>query len=196
MINEKLCCSCIITDTVDDFVNYCCKVDNTFEKLRKMQSKYKQSKKNSSLSVNEKCIGLATIFEIRCSSCTSTSVVKATESPFKEKDVKGNPRYHTASHWFNLNLKLAKRTFTSGIRASNIAQLLSFMDISNAMSLHQRLFKNMESTIEKHLRKVAVKSMDDGIDEEVWLTMIDKKEYKQYKNKKMTVELTVSFDMG
>ena len=112
-----------------------------------MKSKYKQSKKKSSLTVNEQCIGLATSFEIRCSSCESTGVAKATESPFKGKDIRGNPSYHTASHWFDLNLKLAMGTFASGIGASNMAQLLSFMDIPNAKSLHQRFFKNMETTI-------------------------------------------------
>ena len=34
-------CSYIITDTVDDFVEYCCKVNNAFEMLREMKSKYK-----------------------------------------------------------------------------------------------------------------------------------------------------------
>ena len=41
LINEKLYCSCIITDAVDDFVEYCCKVDNAFEMLREMKRKYK-----------------------------------------------------------------------------------------------------------------------------------------------------------
>ena len=58
LMNEKLCCSCIVTDTVDDFVEYCCNVDNDFKKLRETKSKYKQSKKKCSLSVNEKCIVL------------------------------------------------------------------------------------------------------------------------------------------
>ena len=66
--------------------------------LREMKSKYKQSKKKSSLTVNEQCIGLATTFEIRCSSCESIGVAKAIESPFKGKDIRGNPSYHTASH--------------------------------------------------------------------------------------------------
>ena len=64
-------------------------------------------------------------------------------------------------------------TFASGIGASNMAQLLSFMGIPDAKSLHQIFFKNMETTIGKHLRKVAVKSMDEGIDEEVRLTVND-----------------------
>ena len=191
MINEKLYCSCIFTDTVGDFVEYCCKVDNAFEMLREMKSKYKQSKEKSSLIVNEQYIGLTTTFEIRYSSCVSTGVAKATESPFKGKDIRCNPSYHTASHWFDLNLKLAMGTFASGIRASNMAQLLSFMDIPNAKYLHQRFFKNMETTIEMHLGKVAVKSMNDEIDEEVRLTVND-----ENKNKKLTVVLTISFDMG
>ena len=87
-------------------------------------------------------------------------------------------------------------TFTSGIGTINNPELLSFMDIPNVKSRRQRFFKNIKNTIGKHLRKVAVKSMDDGIDEEVRLTVNDENEYKQYKNKKMTVSLTVSFDMG
>jgi len=77
-----------------------------------------------------------------------------------------------------------------------MAQLLSFMDITNAKSLHQRFFKNMETTIGKHLRKVAVKSMDEEIDEEVRLTVNDEKKYNEYNNKKLSVALTVSFGMG
>ena len=61
------------------------------------------------------------------------------------------------------------------------------MDIPNANSPHQTFFKNMETTIGKHLRKVVVKSMDDGIDEEVRLTVNNENKYKQYKNKKLTV---------
>ena len=87
-------------------------------------------------------------------------------------------------------------TFASGIGASNMAQLLSFMDIPNAKSIHQRFFKNIETTIVKHLRKIAVKSMDEGIDEEVRLTVNDEKKYNEYKNKTLNVALTVSFDMG
>ena len=98
LINKNLYCSCIITDTVDDFVEYYCKVDNAFEILREMKSKYKQSKKKSSPTVNEQCIGLATLFEIRCSSCESTAVAKATEWPFKGKYIRDNPSHHTASH--------------------------------------------------------------------------------------------------
>ena len=45
LINEKLYCSCIITDIVNDLVEYYCKVDNAFEILREIKSKYKQSKK-------------------------------------------------------------------------------------------------------------------------------------------------------
>ena len=87
-------------------------------------------------------------------------------------------------------------TFASGIGASNMDQLLSFMDIPNAKSLHQRFFKNMDTTIGKHLRKVAVKSMDEEIDEEVRLTVNEENKYNEYKNKKLTVALNVSFDMG
>ena len=54
----------------------------------------------------------------------------------------------------------------------------------------------METTIGKHLRKIAVKSMDEGIDEEIRLTMHDEKKYNDYKNKKLNAALTVSFDMG
>lgn len=86
--------------------------------------------------------------------------------------------------------------FSTKIGASNMTQLLSFMDIPSAKSLHQRLFKIMETTIGKHLSKFAVKSMEDGIDEEVKLTLNDESKYTQYINKKLTVALTVSFVMG
>ena len=34
MINEKLCCLCHVTDTVDNFVEYCCEIDNMFERRK------------------------------------------------------------------------------------------------------------------------------------------------------------------
>ena len=79
-----------------------------------------------------------------------------------------------------MNLKLAMGTFASGIGANNMAQLLSFMDIPNTKSLHQRFLRKMETTIGKHLRKVAVRSMGDGIYEEVRLIVNDENKYKQY----------------
>ena len=86
--------------------------------------------------------------------------------------------------------------FESGIGVSNMTQLLSFIDIPNVKTRHQRFFKNMETAIGKYLRKLAVKSMEDGIDEEVRLTLNDVSKYTQYKNQNLTVALTVSFDMS
>ena len=54
-------------------------------------------------------------------------------------------------------------------------QLIYFLDIPNAKSLHKRTFNNMEATIWKHLRKVAIKTMKEGTDEEVSLTLNDEK---------------------
>ena len=105
--------------------------------LREMKNKCKHSKKKRSLTVNEQCNGLTTTFEIRCSSYESTGVAKDTDSSFKGKNIRGNTSYHTASYCFDLNIKLVMGTFASGIGASNMDQLLSFMDIPNAKSLHQ-----------------------------------------------------------
>ena len=183
-------------DTVDDFVDYCCNMDIGFQNLREIKIKYKQSKKNNSLTVKEKYVDLATTLDLCCSRCLTKGVVQDTESPFKGKNIRGNPSYRTVSHWYTLNLKLAMGTFASGIGATNMTQLLSFMDIPNEKSLHQRFFKNMETTIGKHLKKIAMTSMEDGIDEEIRLTLNDESKYTQYKNKNLTVALTVSFDMG
>ena len=148
MINEKLCYLCHVTDTIDDFVEYYCEIDNIFKKLKKIKQQYKQSKKKRSLSVNEKCIGVAITLEIHYSSCASTGVTNATESHFKGKDMKGKSSYCTASNLFDLNLKLAMGMFASSIGMSNMAQFLSILDIPNAKSLHKRCFQSMEATME------------------------------------------------
>ena len=54
--------------------------------------------------------------------------------------MKGKLSYHIPSYWFNLNLKLVMGTFVPGIEMSNMAQLLSFLDISNARSLIVSLY--------------------------------------------------------
>ena len=69
----------------------------------------------------------------------------------------------------------------SGIGPSNMAQLLSFLDINNCQGLNGRFFKNIEVTIGSTLRKITDDSMQKAIDEEVKLTLNDENKYKEYK---------------
>ena len=67
----------------------------------------------------------------------------------KEKDIRGNPNYHTVSHWFDLNLKLAMGKFASVIGESNIAQLLSFYAYTQRkVSLSMILQKHKKTLLE------------------------------------------------
>ena len=63
----------------------------------------------------------------------------------------------------------------SGICPSNMTQLHSVLDILNYKSLNGRFFKNIELTIGRSLRKVAIDLMEKPIEKEVRLTLNDKK---------------------
>ena len=79
------------------------------------------------------------------------------------------------------NLKLVLGTMASGIGPSNMSQLLSFLDISKFKSHHGRFFRNIELTIGFFLRKIAIYSMQEDIDEEVRLSLNDENKFKQYR---------------
>ena len=59
--------------------------------------------------------------------------------------MKGKSSYRTASNWFDLTLKLAMGTFASGVGVNSMFELLSFLDIPNAKSLHHIFFSEYRS---------------------------------------------------
>ena len=95
-----------------------------------------------------------------------------------------------------MNLKLVFETMATGIDPRNMSQLLSFLDIPQCKSLHGSFFRNIELTVGSALRKIEIDSMQDAIDQEVRLTLDDKKEYEQYKQGNLRVGITVLFDIG
>ena len=88
--------------------------------------------------------------------CAEKSVASAAPSKFNGKSLKGDSQHKKISNWYELNLKLVLGTMASGIGSSNMAQLLSFLDLPNCKTLNRKFFKNTELTIGLILKKVAL----------------------------------------
>ena len=85
--------------------------------------------------------------------------------------MKGEHIYRKTSNSYSLNLKLALGKMAPGIAPSYMAQLLSFLNIPNCKSLSCRFFRNIELTIGPTLRKIAIYSMEEYIEDEIRLTV-------------------------
>ena len=103
--------------------------------------------------MKDTALGIASTVEVSYSTCAEKSVVITIPSKFKGKSLQGESQYRKSSNWYELNLILALGTMASGIGPINMAQLLSFLDLSNCKTLNGRFFKNMELSIGSILRK-------------------------------------------
>ena len=83
--------------------------------------------------------------------------------------MKGNLDYHQASYWFELNLKSAMGTFASWMGVSNMATLLSFLDIPN-VRLNGRFFIWKQLLVNTK-EKLQFESMEQATDLEVKMTL-------------------------
>ena len=92
--------------------------------------------------------------------------------------MQGERQHQKNSNWYELNLKLTLGTMASKRDPHNMAQLLSFLDLSNCKTLNSGFFKNMELIISSTLRKVALRSMEEAIEEEVRLTINNEEQQK------------------
>ena len=124
------------------------------------------------------------------------AVAVASPSRFKTTNLIEKLNDHRRSNSYSLNLKLVLGTMASGIGPSNMSQLLLFLNIPSCKSLHGRLFRNIELTVESSLRKIATESMRDAIDEEIRIKLNDDAKNKQYLKGNLQVGITVSFDIG
>ena len=181
--NKQCTCFCFTNHTLDAFINYCCSIDKTFEKLKEMKNEYKWKDK-SKIIITEKCLGIETTVEVSCSRCKEKVIVEAVPSKFKGKTLQGKDQFVKNSNWYELNLKLGLGTMASGIVPRNLSQLLSFIDLPNCKTFDSKFFNNMELTVGSTLRKVSAESMDEATKAEVKLTLAD--EIKQKKLNKKT----------
>ena len=85
--------------------------------------------------------------------------------------MKGEHIYRKTSNSYSLNLKLALGKMAPGIAPSNMAQLLSFLNIPNCKSLSCRYFRKIELTIDPTLRKIAIYSKVEYIEDEIRLNL-------------------------
>ena len=87
-------------------------------------------------------------------------------------------------------------TIASGIEPTNLAQLLSFIDLPNVKAVNGRFFRNMESIVGPSLRKVGTKAMEEALLEEIKVTLGSEDKFKEWQKGNLPVSITVSFDMG
>ena len=84
----------------------------------------------------------------------------------------------------------------SGIGPTNLAQLLSFIDLPNVKAVNGRFFRNMELIVGTSLRSVGTKAMKEALLEEIELTLGSEEKFKEWEKENSPVSITVSFDMG
>ena len=139
-INQNLKCYC----HVDGFIEYCRSLDEKFNELPELYSKFKSTKRNDKIEVNNHGLGIATDLDILCKSCKATSSVPAATTKFQDINMKGKYTLHKKSHRYQLNVKLTLGAIASGIGPTNLAQLLSFLDLPNVKQVNGRFFRNIE----------------------------------------------------
>ena len=93
--------------------------------------------------------------------------------------MKGKYTLHKKSHRYQLNFKLTLGAIASGIGPTNLAQLLSFIDIPNVKTVNGRFFRNMELIVGPILRKVGTKAMEETLEEKIRLTFGSEEKYKE-----------------
>ena len=110
--------------------------------------------------------------------------------------MKGEYTSQKRSHGYQLNIKLTLRTIASGIGPTNLAQLLSFLDLPNIKTVNDRFFQNMELIVGPILRQVGTKAMEEALEEEIELILGSEGKFEMWKQGNLPVSITVSFDMG
>ena len=110
--------------------------------------------------------------------------------------MKGEYTSQKGSHGYQLNIKLTLRTIASGIGPTNLAQLLSFLDLPNIKIVNGRFFQNMELIVGPILRQVGTKVMGEALEEEIELILGSEGKFEMWKQGNLPVSITVSFDMG
>ena len=107
-----------------------------------MHSKFKKETRKDKIKVNNSGIGIVT--EILYSNCNAKASALAATTPFKCVNVKGKLTSYKKSHSYQLNIKLTLGAIASGIGPTNLAQLLSFLDLPNVKQVNGRFFRNIE----------------------------------------------------
>ena len=100
--------------------------------------------------------------DITCSRCGKTEIVSPTTSKYANTNMKGNISLQNNYNWYNLNLKNCIATLASGLGASNLSELFSFIGIPKAKVLHKRKILVYEYQIGGILRNIAKQAMKEG----------------------------------
>ena len=166
---------------VDGFIEHCRSLDKNFNELPDLYSKFKSTKRNDKIKVNNTGLSIATDLNILCQSCNATGSVPAATTKFQDINMKGKYTLHKKSHRYQLNVKLTLGAIASGIGPTNLAQLLLFIDLPNVKTVNGRFFRNMELIVEPILRKVGAKAMEEASEEEIRLTLGSEEKFKNGK---------------
>ena len=157
---------------------------------------FKQETKKDKIKTNDSGLGIATDLDILCNNCNVKASAPAAITTFKGVNVKEELASHKKSYDYQLNIKLSLGAIASGIGRTNLAQLLTFLDLPNVKAVNGRFFRNKELIVGTILRQVGAKSMNDALEEDIKLTLENEEKFEIWKQGNLTVSITVSFDMG
>ena len=199
-LNENCVCRCHLYREIDRFTRHCTTYGNqmTGEDVKEIAQKWKLARKErQTLTLDAKNYGVEPIITMECSSCQKKRELPNDTTKYFGYRYDGVPTTRPNSSWFTSNLRLVMGTLASGMGATEISTLASFIGLPNIHSFSEKAFKKIEMLVGKCIREVANKSMDLALNEEVKLTQEYKKvKQEDWKTSEQPVGLTVSYDMG
>ena len=202
---SKLRCKCNIDQSIGSFINYCAGTHGIEkQKLLAIAQEWRISERNNnkqegSVEIRNKAsVGFASNTSFFCKECCEETNTTEQNTIFKGKNYVGHHTNRPNSSWYRENVELVLATLASGLGASEVSDFLTFLNVPKMHSFLNNQFFSIEKLIGKHIRKIADKSMQEMLDDEVTKTLESKNinvdEFKRDKNS--TVGLTVSYDMG
>ena len=163
---------------VNNFVQYCATLDDKYKQLSDLYYEFKQETRKDKIKINDSGLGIATDLDILCNNCNVKASAPAAITTFKGVNVKGELASHKKSYDYQLNIKLSLGAIASGIGRTNLAQLLTFLDLPNVKAVNGRFFRNKELIVGTILRQVGTKAMKDALEEDIKLTLENEEKFE------------------
>ena len=174
------------------------------DKLREIMKEWKIEEKNKKkvgnmISIQEKNnIGLTSFPSLLCQECEEEKEMEVETTKFRQRNYKGGWTTLPNCSWFQTNVETVLATLACGMGSTDTADFLSFLGIPKMHSFQHQQFTKIENLIGPYLRKVADRSMEEMLEEEIKATLMEKgmdyDEFKQDNNKQ--IGLTILYDMG
>ena len=206
-VNSMAVCNCRINNEIDNFVEFCIENDGEIKhKMETLKREWKKkaesdfllndnSKKSNKINIKHDQLGVCTKAYLHCSNCNRKSTIQSKQAnKFKGTCYNGKPTDRENCSWYVTNLTTVLGTIAAGIGPSDIQNFLAFLDIPIPSSFPYGTFCKIESLIGETLKKVANKSMDEGLLEEIEKQTGET--YQEFIKSNKKVGIFGSYDMG